>query len=73
VRKNFPSKLFDRLLSHFCYPYLRNKHYEDFDELKSDLTVFLESQPASFYKRGIERLPARWEKVVENNGDYIVD
>jgi histone-lysine N-methyltransferase SETMAR len=53
--------------------YLRNKHYEDFDELKSDLTVFLESQPASFYKRGIERLPARWEKVVENNGDYIVD
>jgi histone-lysine N-methyltransferase SETMAR len=53
--------------------YLRNKHYEDFDELKSDLTVFLESQLANFYKRGIERLPARWEKVVENNGDYIVD
>jgi histone-lysine N-methyltransferase SETMAR len=53
--------------------YLQNKYYEDFDELKSDLTVFLESQPASFFKRGIELLPARWAKVVENNGDYIVD
>jgi histone-lysine N-methyltransferase SETMAR len=53
--------------------YLQNKHYEDFDELKSDLTTFFESKPASFYKRGIEFLPTRWAKVVENNGDYIVD
>jgi hypothetical protein len=29
--------------------------------------------PASFYKRGIELLPARWAKVVKNNGDYIDD
>jgi len=53
--------------------YLCNKHYEDFDELKSDLNAFFESKPGSFYRRGIERLPERWSKVVENNGDYIVD
>ena len=53
--------------------YLCNKHYEDFDELKSDLTAFFESKPASFYRRGIELLPERWANVVENNGDYIVD
>ena len=53
--------------------YLCNKHYEDFDELKSDLTAFFESKPGSFYRRGIELLPERWAKVVENNGDYIVD
>ncbi len=52
---------------------LCNKHYEDFDELKSDLTAFFESKPGSFYRRGIELLPERWSKVVENNGDYIVD
>jgi hypothetical protein len=46
---------------------------EDFDELKFDLTAFFESQPVSFFKRAIELLPARWAKVVENNGDYIVD
>ncbi len=60
--------LFRSLHHHLC-----NKHYEDFDELKSDLTAFFELQSASFYKRGIELLPARWAKVVENNGDYIVD
>jgi hypothetical protein len=27
--------------------YLYNKHYEDFDELKSDLTAFFESKPVS--------------------------
>jgi len=53
--------------------YLCNKHYENFDELKSDLAAFFESQPVSFYKRGIELLPARWLKVVKNNSDYIVD
>jgi hypothetical protein len=60
--------LFRFLRHHLCY-----KHYEDFDELKSDLTAFFELQSTSFYKRGIELLPARWAKIVENNGDYIVD
>jgi histone-lysine N-methyltransferase SETMAR len=60
--------LFRSLHQHLC-----NKHYEDFDELKSDLTAFFELQSASFYKRGIKLLPARWARVVENNGDYIVD
>ena len=53
--------------------YLCNKHYEDFDELKSDLTAFFESKPASFFRRGIELLPERWAYVVENNGDYFAD
>ncbi len=60
--------LFLSLHHHLC-----SKHYEDSDEIKSDLTAFFESQSASFYKRGIELLPARWAKVVENNGNYIVD
>ncbi len=60
--------LFRCLRHHFC-----NKHYEDFGEIKADLNAFFELQSASFYKRGIELLPARWAKVVENNGDYIVD
>ncbi len=53
--------------------YLCNKHYEDFDALKSDLTAFFESKTVSFYRHGIELLPERWAKVVENNGDYIAD
>jgi histone-lysine N-methyltransferase SETMAR len=53
--------------------YLRDKHYADFDELKPDVTVFLESKPTSFYKHGIELLPARWAKVVKNNGNHIAN
>jgi histone-lysine N-methyltransferase SETMAR len=53
--------------------YLCNKHCEDFDELKSDLTAFFESKPASFYRCGVELLPERWANVVENNGDYFAD
>ena len=60
--------LFRSLRHHLC-----NKHHEDFDEIKADLTAFFELQSASFYKRGIELLPARWAKVVKNNGDYIDD
>jgi hypothetical protein len=41
--------------------------------LRSYLTAFFELQSASFYKRGIELLPARWAKFVEKNGDYVVD
>jgi hypothetical protein len=64
---------FDYHLFRSIHQYLCNKHYEDFAELKSDLTAFFELQSASFYKRGIELLPARWANVIENNRDYIVD
>ncbi len=60
--------LFLSLHHHLC-----SKHYEDSDEIKSALNAFFESQSASFYKREVELLPARWAKVVENNGDYIAD
>ena len=26
-----------------------------------------------FYQRGIENLVERWEEVVSNNGEYIID
>ena len=53
--------------------YLYNKHYEDFDELKSNLTAPFEAKPTRFYRHGIELLPERWANVVENSGDDIVD
>ncbi len=53
--------------------YLCDKNYEDYDDLKYGLTTYFESKPASLYKHGIELLPARWAKVVDNNGGYIAD
>ncbi|VDN34984.1 unnamed protein product [Cylicostephanus goldi] len=31
------------------------------------------SKPAEFYKRGIHKLPERWQRIVDNNGQYISD
>ena len=31
------------------------------------------AKAADFYQRGIENLVERWEEVVNNNGEYIID
>jgi hypothetical protein len=31
------------------------------------------AKPADFFKRGIENLPERWEAVVSNGGEYMID
>ena len=58
--------LFLSLRNHLC-----DKHYEDFNELNSDLSTLFESKSTSFYRCGIKILPARWAQVVENDDDYI--
>ncbi|KAG5326632.1 GVQW3 protein, partial [Pseudoatta argentina] len=32
---------------------------------------WLVTQPQSFYEQGINKLPNRWEKCVEREGDYV--
>ena len=31
---------------------------------------FLSSKPAEFYLRKNNKLPAKWQKVIQNNGEY---
>jgi histone-lysine N-methyltransferase SETMAR len=42
-------------------------------ELQNWLDVFFTSKPVDVLKRGIENLPERWEAVVNNGGEYIID
>jgi transposase len=37
------------------------------------LDDFFTAKPADFFKVGIENLPERWEAVVNNGGEYILD
>jgi len=37
------------------------------------VTDFFASQPLGFWTKGIEVLPNRWEKVIDSDGDYIID
>lgn len=42
-------------------------------EIKNWLHMFFTSKPANFYKQGIQKLPERWEAVVNIAGEYLVD
>jgi hypothetical protein len=42
-------------------------------ELQNWLDDFFTAKSADFFKRGIENLSDRWETVVNNGGEYIID
>jgi len=52
---------------------LRGVSFSNDMELRTWLDKFFESRPGDFYRRGIEKLVERWEEVVNNNGEYIID
>ena len=43
------------------------------DELKAWLDELFESKTKGFYREGIEKLVEHWGKVIDTNGEYIVD
>lgn len=52
--------------------YLDGLSMDTLDEVKTVLEEFFESKPKKFYRRGIETLPERWEKIVQNEGKYFI-
>ena len=41
--------------------------------VKEYLKSFFDQKPPDFYRRGIEKLPERWEEVVEKRGEHLMD
>jgi hypothetical protein len=52
---------------------LRGVSFNNDAELQNWLSDFFRVKPADFFKRGIENLPERWEAVVNNGGEYIIN
>ncbi|XP_014614689.1 PREDICTED: histone-lysine N-methyltransferase SETMAR-like [Polistes canadensis] len=52
---------------------LRGKIFNDDDAVKRHLLQFLAEKDQTFYERGIFKLSERWQKVIEQNGLYIID
>jgi histone-lysine N-methyltransferase SETMAR len=52
---------------------LRGVSFNNDAELHDRLDDFFTAKPADFFKRCIENLPKRWEAVVNNGGEYIID
>ena len=52
---------------------LNGKIFNDDKSVKLHLVQFFADKDQKFYKRGIMNLPKRCQKVIEQNGEYIID
>ena len=52
---------------------LNKLHFKSEDDAKAHLDQFVTSRIAEFWKYGIFNLPDRWQEVLDNNGNYILD
>ena len=52
---------------------LNRKTFNNDEALKSHLVQFFADKDKKFYERGIMKLSERWQKVIEQNGKYIID
>lgn len=57
-----------RALSHA----IEGKSFANEEELEAWIRDFFDSRPHNFYRDGIKKLPERWQKVVDANGDYFL-
>jgi len=52
--------------------YLYGKTFTSNEEVKNHLHQFFASKNQAFYEHGIMLLPERWQKVLEQNGQYLL-
>ena len=50
---------------------LTDTHFSSYNEVQKRVDEWFASKDTAFYRRGIVLLPERWEKVVENEGNYF--
>ena len=53
--------------------YLNGKAFDSNEAVKNELIRFFASKYQSFYEYGIMKQTERWQKVIEQNGRYIID
>ncbi|KAJ0178716.1 hypothetical protein K1T71_005491 [Dendrolimus kikuchii] len=42
------------------------------EDCQNNLSQFFDQKPQNFYSNGITSLPTRWQKVIQQNGTYIL-
>ena len=52
---------------------LNGKNFNNDDDIKSYLIQFFANKNQKFYEDGIMMLPERWQKVIDQNGQYITE
>lgn len=52
---------------------LRGVRFQTFEEVRKWVDNFFASKTQEFFRKGIHELPHRWQKVLDNNGEYFDD
>jgi len=55
-----------------CKISLIGKNFTSLEDCKKHLEKFFAYKTKKFWEGGIFKLPERWHKVVEKNGEYII-
>nr|AAP51092.1 transposase [Forficula auricularia] len=63
----------DYFLFRFLQNSLNGKNFNNDDDVKSYLIQFFANKNQKFYERGIMMLSERWQKVIDQNGQYITE
>lgn len=50
---------------------LAEQHFRSYEETKNWIDSWIASKDEQFFRRGIQKLPERWEKVVSRDGNYF--
>lgn len=58
-----------RSLQHF----LCEKRFQNEDEIKEGIKKFIASKSISFFEKGIRSLVDKWQTIIDNNGEYIIE
>ena len=53
--------------------HLNGNTFNSNEAVKNELIQFFASKNQTFYEKGIMKLTERWQKVIEQNGQYIID
>ena len=51
---------------------LRDKKFEEYEDIQKFVPDFFDSKQIEFYSRGIHMLHTQWQQVIDNDGSYIV-
>ena len=65
--------LFNYHLFRSLQNHLNGKTFDLNEAVKNELIQFFASKNQTFYESGIMKLTERWQKVIEQNGQYIID
>jgi len=53
--------------------FLNGKNFDSLEACKNHLEQFIAQKDVKFWENEIMKLPQRWQKVVEQNGTYVIE